>query len=122
MCPQCGHRWLDHPGALSVRACVTCIYEEDHDERDETAMCGLEVPGVEGDPAELLLAARIERRRFRGDRILLHDHAGKGWAFIGPAAVGKRDVNGLLRQVQSDLATMPLTDFRDKYHPLTNWS
>jgi len=120
MCPQCGHRWLDHAGALSVRACVTCIYEEDHDERDETAMCSLEAPGVGAEPAELLLAARIERRRFRGDRILLDDHAGQGWGFIRPAAVGSRDIQSLLRQVESDLAAMPLTHFRDKYRPLMN--
>jgi hypothetical protein len=118
MCPQCGHRWIDHPGALSVRGCATCIYEEDHDDRDETAICGLEVPGVEGEPAGLLLAARIERRRFRGDRILLDDRAGQGWAFIGPAAVGRQDVYSLLREVQSDLAAMPLTQFRDKYRLL----
>jgi hypothetical protein len=118
MCPQCGHRWLDHPGALCVGACATCIYEEDHDERDEAAMCELAVPGVEGEPAGRLLVARIQRRRFRGDRIRLDDHAGGGWSSIGPTAVGRQDLHSLLRQVQSDLAAMPLTQFRDKYRPL----
>ena len=92
--------------------------EEDHDERDEAAMCRFEVPSVESEPVGLLLVASIERRRFRGDRILLNDHAGQGWGFIGPAAVGRQDVHSLLRQVQSDLAAMPLTKFRDKYRGL----
>jgi hypothetical protein len=103
---------------LSVQACATCIYEEDHDERDEAAMCGLDVPSVEAEPAGLLLVARIERRRFRGDRLRLDDHAGQGWAFIGPAALSRQDVHSLLREVQSDLAAMPLAQFRDKYRPL----
>ncbi len=94
------------------------MFEEDHGERDEAAMCGLDVPVVEGEPAGLLLVARIERRRLRGDRIRLDDHAGQSWSFIGPAALGGQDVDSLLQQVQSDLGAMPLAQFKDKYRPL----
>ncbi|MCZ2839370.1 hypothetical protein [Modestobacter sp. VKM Ac-2985] len=119
LCPDCGHVWTYHPGVLlSVTHCVDCIIEEDHGDRDDADMCSRVPPDLEHVPVEDSLVAHYRRRRWRGDRVLVEDHTGGRWALLRPRAAGPHEVNRLLQEVRADLATMPITQFREKYRQL----
>jgi hypothetical protein len=108
-----------HPGALiSITNCAECIVEEDHDAREAEDMCSRVPPHLEHVPVGDSLRVRYKRRPLRGDRVLIEDHAGGRWALLRPPLAGRAQVERLIRQVQEDLATMPITGFREKYRPL----
>lgn len=100
-----------------LNTCAACIYEEDHDLRDEAAMCARVSPASEHVPAAQALDAHYKRRRFRGDRVSVEDRAGGRWLLRPPATAGG-SVEHLLNQVQEDLASLPLNRFLEKYRPL----
>jgi hypothetical protein len=119
LCPDCGHVWMDHPGALiSVTHCADCNIEEDHGDRDDADMCSRVPPDLEHVPVGDSLVARYRRRRLRGDRVLVEDHTGGRWAVLKPRAAGPQEVERLLLEVRADLAIMPITQFREKYRQL----
>lgn len=119
LCPNCGHAWKAHPGALiSIIHCADCIIEEDHGDREVADMCSRIPPDLEHVPVGDSLAARTKRRPLRGDRVLIEDYRGARWALLQPPVAGRREVERLLLQVRADLATMPITQFREKYRPL----
>ncbi len=100
---------------LSVLHCVDCIIEEDHGDRDDADMCSRIPPDLEHVPVGDSLVARHRRRRLRGDRVLIEDSNGSRWALLRPPVAGPEEVERLMQEVRSDLATMPITQFRDKY-------
>lgn len=117
-CPECGHAWDLHPGtSLWLIACGECIYEEDHDLRDEAAMCSRVQPAEEHRPAGQTLVTRYKRRPLRGDRVVVQDRTGSRWLLRPPGAT-RESVEGLLAQVREDLAAMPIAQFREKYSAL----
>lgn len=119
MCPDCGHAWNVHPGALiSVTACVECVLEEDHNARELGDMCSRVPPDLERRPVGDALVPCYKRRPLRGDRVLVEDYRGGQWALLRPPAPGRQQVERLIHQVREDLASMPLTQFREKYRPL----
>jgi hypothetical protein len=66
MCPDCGHAWDMHPGAVvSVTHCLDCIIEEDHDAREIAEMCSRVPPYLEHVPVGDALVARYKRRLLR---------------------------------------------------------
>lgn len=118
-CPDCGHVWTNHAGALlSVTRRVECIVEEDNGDRDDTAVCPLVPPDLAHVPVGGSLVARFERRPLRGDRVLIEDSSGGRWALLRPPFTDPREVDRLLSRVRSDMASMPITEFRDKYRHL----
>jgi hypothetical protein len=119
LCPDCGHAWAVHPGALiSITNCAECIVEEGHDAREVEDMCSRVPPHLEHVPVGDSLRVRYKRRLLRGDRVLIEDYAGGRWALLRPPVAGRAHVESLVGQVQEDLATMPITGFREKYRPL----
>lgn len=118
MCPDCGHAWKVHPGGqISATACLECIIEEDHNAREFADMCSCVPPDLEQVPVGDVLVARHRRRLLRGDRVLVEDYKGGRWALLRPPTSGREQVERLIRQVREDLATMPITQFREKYRP-----
>ncbi|GAB3366235.1 hypothetical protein [Modestobacter lapidis] len=118
LCTDCGHEWSHHPGALLIKACAQCIYEEDTGRRDEADMCSRVTPGTEGLPAGHGLVARHQHRRFRSDRVLVEGRDGSRWATLRPPSQSREDVQRLLDRVQEDLAAMTLDQFDDEYRAL----
>jgi hypothetical protein len=119
MCPDCGHAWDMHPGAVvSVTHCLDCIIEEDHDAREIAEMCFRVPPYLEHVPVGDALVARYKRRLLRGDSVRVEHRRGGRWASLRPPVAGHGQVERLLLQVRADLATMPITQFREKYRPL----
>jgi len=126
LCLNCGHAWKAHPGALiSITHCADCIIEEDHGDREVADMCSRIPADLEHVPVGDSLVARYKRRPLRDDRLLIEDYRGARWALLRPPAAGRRspiadrrEVERLLLQVRADLATMPITQFREKYLPL----
>lgn len=81
-------------------------------------MCSRVPPDLERVPVGDSLQVRYKRRLLRGDRVLIEDYTGGRWALLRPPVAGRAQVESLVGQVQEDLATMPITDFREKYRPL----
>ena len=118
-CPDCGHAWKVHPGAqISATACFECIIEEDHNAREFADMCSRVPPDLEHVPVGDALIARYKRRLLRGDRVLVENRRGGRWALLRPPTSGREQIERLIREVREDLATMPITQFREKYRPL----
>jgi hypothetical protein len=103
---------------ISIIHCAGCIIEEDHGDREVADMCSRIPADLEHVPIGDSLAARTKRRPLRGDRVLIEDYRGARWALLRPPVAGRREVERLLLQVRADLATMPITQFREKYRPL----
>ena len=103
---------------LPVLHCVDCIIEEDHGDRDDADMCSRIPPDLEHVPVGDSLVARHRHRRLRGDRVLIEDSNGSRWALLRPPVAGPEEVERLIQEVRSDLATMPITQFWNKYRPL----
>ena len=57
--------------------------------------------------------------RYRGDRVSVESHTGARWALLRPPVAGRVHVERLTLQVQEDLATMPIAQFRQKYREFT---
>ena len=120
VCTDCGHAWKVHPGALvSVTVCAACIHEEDIGTREEADMCSRVPPDMEHVPAGRSPVARHKRRPLRGDRVSVESHTGARWALLRPPVAGRVHVERLTLQVQEDLATMPIAQFRQKYREFT---
>ncbi len=116
VCCSCGHAWRGHRGAsVWIYACIECAYEADYDARDETDVCWLVPPGTDQMSAADSLVARYERRRLRGDRVSIEDHLGQRWALLRPPVAVREETERLLHQVQEDLASMSILQFREKY-------
>ncbi len=51
----------------------------------------------------------------RGDRVSVEDQLGQRWALLRPPVATREETERLLRQVQEDLASMSIIQFREKY-------
>ena len=49
----------------------------------------------------------------------VESHTGARWALLRPPVAGRVHVERLTLQVQEDLATMPIAQFRQKYREFT---
>jgi hypothetical protein len=94
------------------------MYEEDTGRRDEADLCERATPGTEGLPAGHWLMTRHQRRRFRGDRVLVEGRDGSRWASLRPSVQSVEDVQRLLARVQQDLNVMTLSQFGERYRRL----
>ena len=100
---------------VTLAVCAACIYEEDNGVREETDMCSRIPPDMEHVPAGQSLVAHYKHRRLRGDRVSVETHTGDWRTLLRPPVPGRPQVERFLLEVQDDLATMPITQFREKY-------
>jgi hypothetical protein len=118
-CPDCGHAWKNHNGSsIHIYACLECAIEEEQGDRDLAAICSRVPPGAATVPAGDSLTARYRRGLLRGDGVAIEDRSGQPWALLRPQNRSRQGLERLLRQVQEDLATMPIIQFREKYQAL----
>ncbi|MGF0114885.1 hypothetical protein ACQFYA_00990 [Promicromonospora sp. Marseille-Q5078] len=109
-CAACGHERRLHAVAIAVvRACASCIAEEDHDQRDD--VCTLWPPEADL-PAHQVVRARLRRGRWGGTRLTLDLRDGRTWAVARRGTVLR---TGGIERLGRELATMTLGDFWERH-------
>ncbi|MFE7405005.1 hypothetical protein [Isoptericola sp. NPDC057559] len=111
-CAACGHPWSLHAVAVAVmRACASCVSDEDRDLRDD--ICALWPPDAEL-PADEAVRVVVRRGRWGRSRLTFVLRDGRTWAVARRRHWRVPDDVG---RVERELATTTLGAFWERHYP-----